>query len=63
MIGITQPRFKQQPGVIQLFDICQPRARQGLHELKGAHVESAFLARKSVNAGLWGIAIHKAVAD
>src|SRR6202043_1770308 len=63
MIGITQHTFKQQPSLIQLFGICQTCTRQGLHEPKRAHVESAFLSRKPIDAGLRRIAIDKAVAD
>src|ERR1700687_2390559 len=63
MIGIPQYTFKQQPGFIQLFGECQTRARQRLHKPKRTHVESAFLSRKSINAGLRRIAIDKAVAD
>src|SRR6202158_3644679 len=63
MIGITQHAFKQQPGLIQLFGICQTCAGQRLYEPEGAHIECAFLAWKSVNAGLRRIAIYKAIAD
>ena len=38
-------------------------ARQRLYQPKGAHVESTFLARQTVNTGLRRIAIDKAVAD
>src|ERR1700732_1395907 len=63
MVGITQYTLKQKPGLIQLFGIRQTGAGQRFHQPKRAHVESAFLSRKSINAGLRRIAIDKAVAD
>src|SRR5450432_34838 len=63
MIGITQHTFEQQPGLIQLFGICQTCARQCLYEPKRTHVESAFLSWEPINAGLRRIAIDKAIAD
>ena len=63
MIGIAQHPFKQQPGLIQFFGKCLACAGQGLYQPKRAHVESAFLARQSVDAGLWRIAIYQAVAE
>src|SRR6202140_324850 len=63
MVGITQYTLKQKPGLIQLFGIRQTGASQRFHQPKRAHVESAFLSRKSINAGLRRIAIHKAIAD
>src|ERR1700730_10973739 len=63
MVGITQHALKQKPGLIQLFGIRQTGARQRFHQPERAHVESAFLSRKSINAGLRRIAIDKAVAD
>src|ERR1700683_3555525 len=63
MIGITQYPFKEQPCLIQLFGNRQTRACERLYEPKRAHVESAFLAWESVNAGLRRITIYKAVAN
>src|ERR1700730_15338205 len=63
MVGITQHTLKQKPGLIQLFGIRQTGARQGFHQPKRAHVESAFLSLKSINAGLRRITIDKAVPD
>src|SRR2546430_5127372 len=63
MIGIAQHAFKQQPGLVQLFGIRLTCPCQRFYEPKGAHVESAFLARKSVDAGLRRISIDKAVTE
>src|ERR1700686_3436633 len=63
MVGITQYTLKQKPGLIQLFGIRKTGASQRLYEPKRAHVESAFLSRKSINPGLRRIAIDKAIAD
>src|SRR6202047_5233442 len=63
MVGITQYTLKQKPGLIQLFGIRQTGAGQRFHQPKRAHVESAFLSRKSINPGLRRIAIDKAIAD
>src|ERR1700694_602398 len=48
MVGITQYTLKQKPGLIQLFGIRQTGASQRFHQPKRAHVESAFLSRKSI---------------
>src|SRR5438309_524297 len=63
MVGIAQHTFKQQPGMIQFFGICLTCSGQRLYEPKRAHVESAFLARQSVDTALRRITIHKTVAD
>src|SRR5882762_8774707 len=63
MIGIAQHPFKQQPGLIQLFGKYLAGAGQRLYQPERTHVEGAFLARKSVDAGLRRITIYKAVAD
>src|ERR1035438_4375152 len=63
MISIAQHTFKQQPGLVKLFRKCLAGAGQRLHQPKGAHVESALLAWKPVDAGLRRITIYKAVAD
>src|SRR5580693_8270610 len=49
--------------MIQLFGVRLTGARQRLYQPKRAHVEGAFLARESVNAGLRRITIYEGVAD
>jgi len=63
MIGIAQHPLKQQPGLIEFFGKCLAGAGQRLYQPERAHVESAFLARQSVDAGLRRIAIYQAIAE
>ena len=63
MIGIAQHSLKQQTGLIQFFGKSLAGAGQRLYQPKGAHVESTFLARQSVDAGLRRIAIYQAIAE
>src|SRR5262245_61251189 len=63
MVGIAQHTFEEQHGLIQFFWIGLTCARQGLHEPERAHVESAFLARKSIDTGVRRVAVHETVAD
>src|SRR5207245_9242799 len=60
---ITDHTFKQQPCLIQLVVIRLTGARQHFNKPKGAHVESTFFTRESINTGMWRIAMHEAVAD
>src|SRR5579863_6297371 len=63
MVGVIQHAFKEQAGFVEPIGVGLPRARERFDKPEGAHVECAFLAWQAIDAGLWGIAVDKAVAD
>src|SRR6516165_4706773 len=63
MVGITEHSFEEDYGLIQLLGIGLTRACQRFDQPEGAHVERAFLARKTIDAGVWRVAVHQTVAD
>src|SRR5882724_3140143 len=63
MIRITQHSLKHKPGLVELFRDSLTRSRKRLHKPERAHVESALLTRKSVNARLRRVSVDQAVTD
>src|SRR5580704_19042116 len=63
MVGVIDHAFKEQAGFVEPLRICLAGACERFDQPKGAHVERALFTREAIDAGLWRIAVDKAVAD